>query len=126
MVMKCVNQLTKMITNIKNRFVEAVADHDNLRAFAFFSANLHKLHPGVPYDRHPALFLEANRYARLAMDDQLNIRWVDKYEPPAGFLEGMREPGIIASFHTGPYRLLCMWLARMGVPSTIVFASDVR
>ena len=102
-----------------------VADDTDLRAFAFFSASLHKLMPGVPFQQHRKLYLEAKRFGRLAMDDERNTQWANTLMPQADFLTDMDQPGIIASFHTGPYRLLCMWLAKLGLPITVVIAADV-
>lgn len=115
-----------MKTASNNRFAQAVADHEDFRTFAFFSANLQKLMPAIPYNRHPALFMEANNYARMAMDDTHNMAWAATYRPSAELLAGMQNPGIIASFHTGPYRLVCTWLARKGIPITIVISADVE
>ena len=111
--------------DLQRSFVEEVADDNRLRAFTFFSANLQKLCPDLLYEQHRSLFLQANRYADLTLDDERNIRWANTLEPPAGLLDGMDRPGIIASFHTGPYRLLCMWLAKQGVPITMVISADV-
>ena len=66
--------------------------------------------------------MEANNYARMAMDDTHNMEWAATCRPSAELLAGMRNPGIIASFHTGPYRLVCTWLARRGIPITIVIS----
>lgn len=118
------NRLDTMDKTTRIRFSAEMENHDNLRAFAFFSANLHKLLPEVPFEDHASFFMEASRYWQLAGDDQRNLNWVDSCGTQ-GWPEGWHKPGIVATFHTGPYRLPTMWLAKQGVPLTLVVSADV-
>ena len=100
-------------------------NNDELRDWAFFSANLHKLMPNVSYAAHPAYYASAWRYRLQATNDDLNWKWLNELPAPNDFLNTLQQPGVIASFHTGPYRLLCMWLIRHGIPFTLVVSADV-
>lgn len=96
-----------------------------IRSFAFFSANLHQLLPHIPYEEHGALFQQADHYGQLALDETQNRAYLDTFSTQAHTLAHLDEPGIIATFHTGPYRLLPMWLAQQGLPITAVLSADI-
>lgn len=100
-------------------------DDDQLRAFAFFSANVHKLMPNVPYEHHARLFEEADRFVQLAADDRLCHHWLETGACSTAPPVDLTQPGVIAAYHTGPYRLLPMWLAKHGVSITLVVSADV-
>lgn len=96
-----------------------------MRSFAFFSANLHQLLPDIPYEEHANLFRQADRYGKLALDTSHHRHGLDSLSWPSGTLPDWARPGIVATFHTGPYRLLPMWLARKGLPITVLLAADI-
>lgn len=95
------------------------------RSFAFFSANLQWLMPQVPFADHPALFSKANTYRRLATDDELGWERINALQGANDIRACMKEPGIVATFHTGPYRMLTMWLMQQRLPLTLVVSADV-
>lgn len=100
-------------------------DDNQLRAFAFFSANVQKLIPEIPYERHGELFEEAAHFARLVADDQLHRQWLEAEACTLGSPVDCTRPGVIATYHTGPYRLLPMWLVQQGISLTLVVSADV-
>lgn len=98
---------------------------DALRTFAFFSANLRKLLPALSLKEHMRYFKETLSHQALATNQQRNEQWLAESPAPFDFLASLRQPGIIASFHTGPYRLLSMWLMKHRIPFTLVLSADV-
>lgn len=98
-------------------------------AEALFRANVFQLLPGFPVQGYPELYRQVLSTQRQAAGqyhtgtaaemDRLLTRW---QEP----LERIRQrPGIIATFHTGSYRLLSLCLLRAGVPLALVVSGDV-
>lgn len=100
-------------------------DDNQLRAFTFFSANVQKLMPDMPYERHAELFEKAGHFAQLTANDRLHRRWLEAPESTLSPMVDITQPGVIATYHTGPYRLLPMWLAQQGVSITLVVSADV-
>lgn len=96
-----------------------------MRTFAFFSANLHQLLPHIPYEEHLTLYNQSTRFGRLALDESRSQRWLQEDFLPPEILRTLSRPGIIATFHTGPYRVLPMWLALKGRPVTVLVSGDV-
>lgn len=96
------------------------------RHFAFYSANLQKLLPELPYAQHEKLFEETVGCLQRASNDALHQVWLatQKFDGLQALLAAA--PGIIATYHTGPYRLLPMWLAKQGVPFTLLVSADVE
>ncbi len=97
----------------------------NINALTFFSANISKLLPAVPLRDHQALFAEAGNVQRLVMDDRLNERWLAELPDDHRLQTIKQRSGVIASFHTGAYRLLPMWLISRGIPLTLLVTADV-
>src|SRR5690606_23981325 len=97
-----------------------------LTDLAFFSANIHKLFPHIPFKDHSRLFQEAAAFNRLATDEELNNQALRFAPKPTGWFKQLKKPGVIASFHTGPYRLLSMWLMQQHIPFTLVVSEDVE
>lgn len=97
----------------------------NLTAFTFFSANLSKLLPGVPLSEHPDYFSETGRYHRMAHDRRYDERAMKSLGGVAPFGGTPREPGVIATFHIGAYKLLPLWLINCGVPLTLLVSADI-
>lgn len=107
-------------------FKEMVQTAAQLRAFAFFSANLRHLLPEMPYEKHAALFVQAGAYRKLADTlDRFPLDLRAEVESEGAGLLSVDRPGIFAAFHTGPYRLLGRWLASQGKPLTLLVSSDV-
>lgn len=114
-----------MKTHLQKTFGLQESDDNRMRSFAFFSANLYKLIPGIPFEQHGELFVKAEEFVKLATDDTLHRQWLATNAFKS--LDALRtaQPGIIATYHTGPYRLLPMWLAHQGVPLTLLVSTDV-
>src|SRR5690606_27671028 len=93
--------------------------------FAFYSANLGHFIPSIPFREHGNLFQESCTHQYQSMQEQnedqfpSTIRFIYPEEP---FLE---KPSIIATFHTGSYRLLSPCLASQGVGHVLVLTKDV-
>lgn len=98
-------------------------------AEALFRANVFHLMPGYPPEGHSDLYQKVLATQHLAVQqyhastgeamDRLLSRWKDP-------LEQIRsQPGIIATFHTGSYRLLSLCLLRSGLPVALVVSGEV-
>jgi len=97
----------------------------NLTAFTFFSANLSRLLPEVSLSDHPAYFNQAGRYHKMAHDrrnDALALKILRKAKPMDTI---PKEPGVIATFHIGAYKLLPLWLISCGIPLTLLVSADI-
>lgn len=97
----------------------------NLTAFTFFSANLSKLLPSVPLSDHPAYFSETGRYHKMAHDRRNDERAVKGLRGAMPFDGTSSEPGVIATFHIGAYKLLPLWLINCGMPLTLLVSADI-
>src|SRR5690606_19031713 len=97
----------------------------NLTAFTFFSANLSKLLPSVPLSDHPTYFSEAGRYHKMAHDRRNDERAVKSLCGAVPFDATASEPGVIATFHIGAYKLLPLWLINCGIPLTLLVSADI-
>lgn len=98
---------------------------NKLTTFTFFSANLSKLLPAVSLSDHPAYFIDAGRYHKMAHDrqnDEYALKGLQGVVPLNGIL---REPGVIATFHIGAYKLLPLWLISCGIPLTLLVSADI-
>lgn len=98
---------------------------DDMPHFAFFSANLHKLLPHLPYSQHQLLFSQATYYDTLEADDERNMSHISAALEPKAFLESLNQPGFIATYHFGPYRWLSMWLMKKRIPFSLLIAEEV-
>src|SRR5690606_40452070 len=96
-----------------------------LTAFTFFSANLSKLLPSVPLSDHPTFFSEAGRYHKMAHDRRNDERAVKSLCGAVPFDATASEPGVIATFHIGAYKLLPLWLINCGIPLTLLVSADI-
>lgn len=98
--------------------------------FTFFSANLEHFLPLVPLCQHKQLFRKSLVYHRLgAMDVEfgaaghlprimgLSENWVARLQ---------KQPGIIASAHTGAHVLIAIMLAKKDVPLALLVASHLK
>ena len=96
---------------------------DQWRTFAFYSANLQCLMPGVPLEQHKAYFEQTQR---LQDFNSLNnsLEQLDLLKD-AKWADGISAPGIVATFHMGPYHLVCGWLMRQGIPFSLVLSDDI-
>lgn len=104
---------------------EILGEARSWRSFSFFSANLQHLMPDIPFERHPACFLEAYRYAGCAKAlDGVPCWGLEDVEGLGRAVAGWRS-GIIACYHMGPYRKIGQVLAGFGLPLTLVLTADV-
>lgn len=100
-------------------------EQENLRAFAFFSANLNRMLPQIPLRQHADFFQQCLSYKALATDDDRNISILHADILNKGAQLALDKPGIIATFHTGPYRLLPLYLMKQKIPFTLLVSRDV-
>ena len=100
-------------------------EQENLRAFAFFSANLNQMLPHIPLRQHAEFFRECLLYKALATDDERNINTLHEDILKQEVQLALDKPGIIATFHTGPYRLLPLYLMKNKIPFTLLVSRDV-
>lgn len=97
----------------------------NRNLFTFFSANLHKLLPHIPLADHPTYFKQAAHYQRMARDRQHDGSMLKRLAAqglPPGMLH---EPGVVATFHLGAFKLLPRWLITCGLPLTLLVSADI-
>lgn len=97
----------------------------NFTAFTFFSANLSKLLPRVSLSDHPAYFSETGRYHKMAHDRQKDENALKSLRSVKPISDTRNEPGVIATFHIGAYKLLPLWLASCGIPLTLLVSADI-
>lgn len=98
-------------------------------AEALFRANVFHLIPEYHPEGHADLYQKVLATQHLAVQqyhastgeamDRLLSRWQDPLE------RIRRQPGIIATFHTGSYRLLSLCLLRAGLPLALVVSGEV-
>ena len=98
----------------------------NRNLFTFFSANLHKLLPHIPLADHAAYFKQAAHYQRMAHDRQHDRSVLKHLAAHQGLPYGMlNEPGVVATFHLGAFKLLPLWLINSGIPLTLLVSADI-
>lgn len=96
---------------------------DQWRAFAFYSTSLRHLMPAVPLDRHAAYF-EKTRQLKELNNLENSHRQLERLLGAGRANEPVR-PAIVATFHTGPYHLVCGWLMRRRIPFSLVLSDDI-
>lgn len=104
------------------RAADWMDEPDQWRAFAFYSASMQHVLPALPLKRHPAYFettrhlqkLNTLRNSYRQLDNLLTTEWT----------AGITRPAIVATFHTGPYHLVCGWLMRRRIPFSLVLSGD--
>src|SRR5690606_36568494 len=97
----------------------------NLTAFTFFSANLSKLLPKISLSYHPAYFSETGRYHKMAHDRRNDENVLKSLRGVKPIVSSRKEPGVIATFHIGAYKLLPLWLINCGIPLTLLVSADI-
>ena len=101
------------------------ADASLWRSFAFYSANMRYLMPDVPVAFHVDNFEETRQFREKNADSILaghRLRWMPA---PLSWRQGLPVPAIIATFHTGPYPLVCGWLMKHRIPFALLISNDV-
>lgn len=96
-----------------------------LTAFTFFSANLSKLLPRVSLSDHPAYFSETGRYHKMAHDRRNDESAMESLRRVKPIGDTPKEPGVIATFHIGAYKLLPLWFINCGIPLTLLVSADI-
>jgi len=96
---------------------------DAWRAFAFYSTNLSHLLPELPLKQHAAHFEETQRLRQLNTLEH-SYRQLENHEPTESGMAGITAPAIVATFHTGPYHLVCGWLMQRRIPFSLVLAAE--
>ncbi|GAA4777981.1 hypothetical protein GCM10023231_00530 [Olivibacter ginsenosidimutans] len=99
----------------------------HIRSFAFFVANFHYF--GLNFTKSTLLHLyqRARVNQLLAIHDQecqMALKAVNT-ERWSGLLNQWKEPGVIATFHLGSYRLLNQWFMRQGIPFVLLVSQEV-
>src|SRR5690606_27151081 len=99
------------------------------RNFSFCCANLNHFRPDIPMHEMPFIFREiAIRQTLAALDlqhdalhESVAITGWDQ-----GWVEEIRRaPGIICTYHTGSYRLVCRLLASAGMSAALLLSTDI-
>lgn len=93
--------------------------------FARFSTTLYLFRPDIPFCRHPEIYRRACAHQVLALAEQKCPRWAARLRDISVPVRLRRRPGIIATFHTGSYRLLPRWLHTQGIPFSLVISNEV-
>lgn len=96
---------------------------------AFFRANLYHFLPDYPASQYAALYnrVRANQLRAAADYQEDRPEWVAAMcLELSDWLARVRAcPGIIATYHTGSYRLLSLCLATAGLPLALLVSADV-
>lgn len=94
--------------------------------FARFSTALYQYRADIPLAQHESIFQDACAYQALAAVEESCPWWQGRLqsENPPRYLLG--RTSIIATFHTGSYRLLPRWLHMHGIPFSLVVSRTVN
>lgn len=97
--------------------------------YALFAANLYRFCPQIMTDSYPSLYQRMTDARYRASDDQLSEVLPVKQEVLVGlksYLQQIKDrPGIIATFHTGSYRLLNKVMCMQGIRLAVVMSRDI-
>lgn len=121
------NQLNQVVDAWRQR--DIFADAEVHRNFSFCCANLKHFRPDIPTLRMPSIFRGiATRQTLAALDIQCGAlhesvtltgwdeEWVEEIR---------RVPGIICTYHTGSYRLVCRLMASAGMSVALLLATAI-
>lgn len=96
---------------------------------ALFRANIYHFLPDYPASRYDELYRQVCANQRQAADDYRQARpeWIaSRCLELGGWLARVQaRPGIIATYHTGSYRLLNLCLATAGLPLALLVSAEV-
>lgn len=96
---------------------------------ALFRANVYQLLPEYASEQYAGLYQQVIRTQELAQHQyrQHRAEDIDLIMPRlASWIEAMQvRPGIIATYHSGSYRLLNLCLLRAGIPLVLIVSKDV-
>ncbi len=88
--------------------------------FGYFSSSLNRFFPGWPLQKHYRYYRKALKTQDMQLSKSFEKRFLKEDFRPEGLFKRLTKPGIILSFHFGPYRLLPMWLMKAGIRFTMV------
>jgi|GEM_PF-1243504 len=113
---------------LEKQRLENIWNYDHhIRSFAFFYANLHYFGISGTTRTCFRLYQRAKLNQMLAIHDQDSVAAVASIDSSSWskLQKTLKEPGIIATFHLGSYRLLNQWLMRRGVPFVLLVSQYV-
>lgn len=94
--------------------------------FARFSTTLHRFRPDIPFGKHGSIYQNACACQVMAVaEEACKFRLAELQEMPLPE-QLRRQPGIIATYHVGSYRLLPRWLHSQGLPFSLVVSHAVK
>jgi len=120
--------LEKIQPLVKKYNEEALFDNDAIiRSFAFFGAQLQAFETGVKPEKLLQLFRRARLYQALTLVDQREPEVLSLFDLPTWqkLPTYLHQPGILANYHVGSYRLLSRWLLQQRIPFVLLVASAV-
>lgn len=102
---------------------------DWYRRFALFSTNLGLMLPDIPFIEHEKLFKKTLINQRLSFLDEefhqtIPLFW--RADRKLDMKHLLAYPAIIATFHTGSYRLISYLLMQSNVPIALLLSHDVK
>lgn len=118
-----------MIMDFLERSTASKSDVATSWLYALFAANLYRFCPQIDTVNYPSMYrrLITSRYR--ASDDQLAENLPVKQQVLAGltsYIQQIRDrPGIVATFHTGSYRLLSRVMYMQGLNVAVVMSSEI-
>lgn len=116
--------LEELVTNARNTpFANA---RGYTLEFARFSTALYRCRTDIPLAQHGHVFQDACAYQSLAVAEDSCPWWQGRLTALALPQELLAKAGIIATFHTGSYRLLPRWLHMHGLPFSLVVSKTVN
>ena len=114
----------KIISNIDR--IPMFSSQTWFRRFAFFSASLGHYMPDIPYQQHLSLFRKTLLNQQLSfLDEEYHTTLTVQGEAIPTQLGLSGRPAILATFHSGSYRLINYLLARQEIPFALLMSGDV-
>ncbi len=96
------------------------------RRFAFFSASLGYYMPAIPYQEHLPLFRKTLLNQQLSfLDEEYHASLTVQGETVPVSLGLAGRPAVLATFHSGSYRLINYLLAHQQIPFALLMSGDV-
>lgn len=129
--MSATNFIVKRNEIVQHYLKESLVNNDdNLYGqYTIVSANLSNYLPNLDPDKHMELFVNLMIHKKVSKLEQTDMTGL-QYLQAEGFWDDAsnllrNQPSIICTFHTGSYRMLNLFLAKMQIPFTLVVGNSI-